>query len=86
MIVPAMNLVIKQIVQCIFSAASIRSYPNGMDGERRTSVRPSARSWKICWSDCCENWHMGTLWGVDLHLGYRIFQKLIFSHFLVVKV
>ena len=43
-------------------------------------VRPSARSWKICRSDCCENWHMGTFCGVDLHLGYRIFQKLIFSH------
>ena len=51
-----------------------------MDGVRRTSVRPSARSWKICGSDRCENWQMGTFWGVDLHLGYRIFVKLIFSH------
>ena len=50
-----------------------------MDGVRRTYVRPSARSWKICLSDCCENWHMGTFWGVDLHLGYIIIQKLIFS-------
>ena len=51
-----------------------------MDGERLKSVLPSALSWKICRSDCCENWHMGTFWGVDLHLWYRIFQKLIFSH------
>ena len=33
----------------IFSVASIRSYPNGMEGVRRTYVR----SWKICRSDCC---------------------------------
>ena len=43
-------------------------------------VRLSARSRKICPSDCCENWHMGTFWGVDLYLGYKIFTKLIFSY------
>ena len=21
-------------------------------------ARAAARSWKICWSDCCGNWHM----------------------------
>ena len=25
-----------------------------------TSVLPSARSWKICCSECYENWHMST--------------------------
>ena len=79
-------VIIPDKIQYIFSAASIRSYPNGMDGMRRPSVRLSARSWKICRSDCCENWHIGTFWGLDLHLGYIIFQKLIFSHIFGGKV
>ena len=45
-----------------------------------TYVRTSALSWEICWSEYYENWHMGTFWGVYLHFGYIIFQKLILSH------